>query len=517
MGSCISRQLPEDQEERWRPRLLTKWKQRRALKKAERHFRRASPTFEETKEIDTLRATEYTPLKDHVYLDYTGAGLYGEKQLRTHFDLLRSSIYSDSSSTSNAAAIKRIREHVLSFFRASPDEYELIFTANASHALKLVGESYPFTPQGELLLLWDNHNSVQGLREFARGKGTPITHVPVMPPNLNIDEAFLKKSICTSSDSHRLFAYPAQSNFSGVQHSLKWIEEAQAHGWEVVLDAASFVPANRLDLSQWHPDFVPISFYKMFGYPSGIGCLIARKQTLAKLQRPWVSSGKFPTMTMNLLDSPDSSNGNENRIAARKWHEVFEDGSVDFFGLPAVEIGLNHLSSIGMETISSRVKLLAGWLIDRLLELRHSNGQRVVIVYGPQNTVNRGGTITLNFFDPTGRVIDERVVDKRALPINLSLRTGCFCNPGASEAAFYLTEEALLNAFNQEAAAKKQEGNPKTFDEFLLDMGMKTGGGIRISLGLMTNFADCFRFLQFAHGFIDNIPTETDLKPRPHC
>ncbi|KAK2825699.1 hypothetical protein FQN49_007455, partial [Arthroderma sp. PD_2] len=505
--------LPEDRASR-RPRLLTKWRQRRALKKAERHFRRASPTFEETKEIDTLRDTEYTPLKDHIYLDYTGAGLYGEKQLRTHFDLLRSSIYSDSNSTSNAAAVEQARSHILSFFRASPDEYEVIFTANASHALKLVGEAYPFTPAGELLLLWDNHNSVQGLREFARGKGVAVTYAPVTSPELKADEAFLKKAICTKGTGNpRLFAYPAQSNFSGVQHSMEWIEVAHAHGWDVVLDAASFVPANVLDLSRYHPDFVPISFYKMFGYPSGIGCLIARKQALSKLQRPWVSGEKIPAMIQGQGSNALSSNTKMNQ----KYHEIFEDGSIDFFGLPAIEIGLNHLSSIGMDTIHSRVLLLAGWLIDRLLELRHSNGRRAVVLYGPQNTEGRGGTISFNFIDPTGRVIDERIVDERALPINLSLRTGCFCNPGAGEAAFHLTEQALLDAFHQEAAAKDQEGDPKTFDEFLIDMGMSTGGGVRISLGLMTNFADCFRFLQFAHTFLDNIPAETNLKARLHC
>jgi molybdenum cofactor sulfurtransferase len=37
----------------------------------------------------------------------------------------------------------------------------------------------------------------------------------------------------------------------------------------VLLDAASLVPSNRLDLSRWHPDFVAISFYKIFGYPTG--------------------------------------------------------------------------------------------------------------------------------------------------------------------------------------------------------------------------------------------------------
>ena len=32
---------------------------------------------------------------------------------------------------------------------------------------------------------------------------------------------------------------PAQSNFSGVQHPLEWIEQAHAHGWDVLLDAAA--------------------------------------------------------------------------------------------------------------------------------------------------------------------------------------------------------------------------------------------------------------------------------------
>jgi selenocysteine lyase/cysteine desulfurase len=68
-----------------------------------------------------------------------------------------------------------------------------------------------------------------------------------------------------------LFAYPAQSNFTGVQHSLTWIQEAHDQGSDVLLDAAALVPCHRLDLSLWHPDFVALSFYKMFGYPTGVG------------------------------------------------------------------------------------------------------------------------------------------------------------------------------------------------------------------------------------------------------
>ena len=76
-----------------------------------------------------------------------------------------------------------------------------------------------------------------------------------------------------------------------VQHPLEWIEVAHKWGWDVLVDCAAFVPTNRLDLSEWHPDFVPLSFYKIFGYPTGIGCLLARKQALAKLQRPWYAGG----------------------------------------------------------------------------------------------------------------------------------------------------------------------------------------------------------------------------------
>lgn len=34
-----------------------------------------------------------------------------------------------------------------------------------------------------------------------------------------------------------------------------------------------------------------ISFYKMFGYPTGVGGLVARKSFLAKLRKPYFSGG----------------------------------------------------------------------------------------------------------------------------------------------------------------------------------------------------------------------------------
>jgi selenocysteine lyase/cysteine desulfurase len=101
--------------------------------------------------VDELRAREYTRLNERgdVYLDYTGAGLYAESQLREHHDLLRASVFGNPHSTnpSSLAATQHVdaaRKAVLAFLNASPDEYTVAFTPNASGALKLVGEAYPF-------------------------------------------------------------------------------------------------------------------------------------------------------------------------------------------------------------------------------------------------------------------------------------------------------------------------------------------------------------------------------------
>jgi len=260
----------------------------------QQRFEQIYPTFKTTSVLDELRATEYARLdaQGHIYLDYTGGGLYSESQLRQHMDLLRNNVFGNPHSfnpTSMAMThlVERARSSVLEFFEASPEEYVAIFTANATGALKLVGESFPFGPGDHYLLTFDNHNSVNGIREFARARGAEFTYVPVVLPDMRVDEAQLESYLDLARPGGKnLFAFPAQSNFSGAQHSLEWIARAHGKGWTVLLDAAAFAPTNRLDLSRWQPDFVPLSFYKMFGYPTGVGCLLARKSILDQLCRP---------------------------------------------------------------------------------------------------------------------------------------------------------------------------------------------------------------------------------------
>jgi molybdenum cofactor sulfurtransferase len=468
-------------------------------------FLRRHSAYGTTIALDELRTTDYARLdsQGHTYLDYTGGGLYAESQVRRHHELLAESVLGNPhshnpTSLASTALVEAARCAVLDFFRADPAEYVVVFTANASGALKTVGESYPFAPGGRYLLSYDNHNSVNGIREFARRCGATVTYLPVSDPELRLDPEMVSRRLADSDPgAHNLFAFPAQSNFSGVQHPLGLVAEARGRGWDVVLDSAAFAPTNPLDLSRVTPDFVPLSFYKMFGYPTGVGALIARRAALAKLARPWFAGG-----TISLAS-----------VQGEGWHHLmpgaagFEDGTVDYLSLPAVTIGLEHLSRIGMDTIHTRVVALTGWLLESMTSLRHTNGTSMVRVFGPTDLECRGATVAFYLLDPTGAPYDVDAMETLAGRAGISLRTGCFCNPGDGEIAHHITHADMADCF-----AEKPE--PVTFTEcrdLIRDASGKMPNTMRVSLGLASNFADVYRFMTFAAGFRDRDPASALL------
>lgn len=374
------------------------------------------------------------------------------------------------------------------FFNASPDEYLCVFTANASAALRLVGESYPFTPGGTFGLTFDNHNSVNGIREFARRNGADIAYVPVVAPELRIDRTAITRLLAEADPSaHNLLAFPAQSNFSGVQHRLELVDEAHEAGWDVLVDAAAFAPTNRFDVARVRPDFATFSFYKMIGYPTGVGCLLMRRDRVDALQRPWFAGG---TITIASVQG-DGHYLHDDESA-------FEDGTIDYLNLPAVGSGLQYLERIGVESIHRRVVALTSWLLGALTGLRHSSGRPLVQIHGPTDAIERGGTVTFVLRDADGSPVDDRRVEELANHANISLRTGCFCNPGAGEIANHLSAHEMATWFHR--------AEPMSFlelrERLLADFDVLVAA-IRVSVGVATNFPDVYRFMCFMQGFID--------------
>ncbi|HUG34372.1 MAG TPA: aminotransferase class V-fold PLP-dependent enzyme, partial [Anaerolineales bacterium] len=241
-----------------------------------------------------------------------------------------------------------------------------------------------------------------------------------------------------------------------------------------------------LDLGKVKPDFIPVSFYKMFGYPTGIGALIARKQTLAKLHRPWFAGGTI-TVASVIGEKFYMADGSS----------AFEDGTIDYLNIPAVEIGLKHLESIGYDVIHERVHCLTGWLLNNLTALKHANGADLVRIYGPTTGEGRGGAVTVNFYDQDGNVFDHRYIEAQANNANISLRTGCFCNPGAGEVALGVSRVELDVCFTKPGHEERLSQ-----DDFRMCFDGKSIGAVRISVGMVTNYKDVKAVLSFAKGLV---------------
>ena len=205
-------------------------------------FLTAYPDYAATARLDELRATEYSYLDSggHIYLDYTGAGLASDAQLRAHVERVRGGCFGNPHSESPASAastllIEQARQAVLRYFNAAAEEYAVIFTQNATGACRLVGEAYPFRSRSRLVLTADNHNAMNGIREFARAGGAAVRYVGMSAADLRVADAEVAAALGHAERPGRsgrrgLFGYPAQSNFSGVQHPLAWVDLAQAAG-----------------------------------------------------------------------------------------------------------------------------------------------------------------------------------------------------------------------------------------------------------------------------------------------
>ncbi len=430
-----------------------------------------------------LRARELSRVDRarQTYLDWTGSALHPESLVRRHAQSLHDTVlgnpHSDSlASRASTSLIEAARAAVLRFLDASSDDYDVCFCANASGALRLVGEAYPFGRGSQLVLAADNHNSVNGIRTWARTAGATVRILPLD------DELRLHGGI-TALGTERatepsLVAFPAQSNFSGVRHPLELVHRAHELGFDVLVDAAAFLPTSPLSLREVRADFVALSLYKITGYPSGIGALVARRAALAKLRRPSFSGG-----TVEAVSAWDDVH------VLKQDSEAFEDGTVNFLGLAAVPAALEFMTSVGMSRITRRVSALARDLTDRLASLHHRNGAPLVALYGA-NGSDHGATIAFNVLDAGGNVVPYWHVEERARESRVSVRGGCFCNPGAAERALGIDAGALADCLR--VARERQHA----FSHAWLAECLGTPvGALRISLGYGSDSTDISRGL----------------------
>lgn len=485
------------------------------------------------KSIDEIRATEFKRLDRDglVYLDHAGTTLYSEIQMETIFKGLTTSVYGNphsqsDSSLASAEIIGEARQQVLDFCNASARDYKCIFTSGATAALKLVGEAFPWSTQSTFMYTMENHNSVLGIREYALSKGatsfaidieeaahdgggyrSPVSSIKVLQhPVLRRNETALLEEEPTGN-AYNLFAFPSECNFSGSRFSLHLVNtirddtERVLEGspyckgrWMVLIDAAKGCATKPPDLSKYQADFVVISFYKIFGYPTGLGALIVRTEAAKLLKKSYFSGGTVAASIAD-IDFVKRREGIE---------EFFEDGTISFLSIAALHHGFKILNTLSMSAISRHTASLATYVRKILSTLRHGNGVRVCTLYGRSDSKvlydELGPIISFNLKRPDSSWFGYREVEKLASLSGIQLRTGCFCNPGACAKFLGLSHLDLLSNI---------KAGHVCWDDHDIVNGKPTGA-VRVSFGYMSTFEDAKRLINFIVKSFASLPTQSE-------
>jgi molybdenum cofactor sulfurtransferase len=400
-----------------------------------------------------------------------------------------------ASSQLSSRLIDDTRLHVLRFFNASPDDFDVVFVANATAAIKLVADAFRDTDAG----FWygyhaDAHTSLVGIRELA-DRGSRCFR-----DDAEVDEWISN----TAVNNHRggqnlgLFAYPAQSNMTGHRPPLAWcgqIRDATASSpsrMYTLYDAAGLVSTCPLDLGNMSnaPDFTTLSFYKIFGFPD-LGALIVRKESADVLRRRRYFGGGTVDMVITAGEPWHSKK-------AVSLHSSLEDGTTPFHSILALNSALSaHTQLYGsMSNISRHATFLARKAYDALSDLRHANGTAVCNFYGVENSDgnvwgSRGPVIAFNLLDSRGRWVGASEVEKLAIVKNIQLRTGGLCNPGGVARHLGLSPEEMRKNF---ASGQRCGDNHDIING-------KPVGAVRISFGAMSSLSDVEALTAFVQEF----------------
>jgi len=520
-----------------------------------------------------------------VYLDYAGAALPLASQLQAlarhaSATVLANPHSSGPAASATAAQMEHARALVLAHFCGShaPD-WECVWTSGTTAALRLVAEVFPFGEGSTLILPESCHTSVMGMRGPAGAKGALC-----LCAGSSRDYAELAaKGAPTSARAshlqvlvrHSLAVVTAECNLTGdrtdsasIAHSLSRVSAGKdalpgtsSTRWWVLVDGAKAAATGELDMPSTGAAFCAVSFYKMFGVPTGLGALLVRRDALrllrkdlshayfgggavaAALPRPIRSSWDVVQQSHPSASALSSSSATANTTIVRPAEqpggaasssalgparffnppkvqvaEALVDGTLHFLGISWLQHGFEELRRVGgSRAVARHAGVLAEELVARLASLRHATGVPVVEIYGNWKGRGRdhkattegvfsapsrlsGPTVAFNVLRYDGSYVGYAEVGKLA-SLNrppIQLRTGCCCNPGGCQALLNMTEADVLAA----VAAGKQCG-----DHLDLLNGRPTGV-VRASLGKDSTWEDVDHLVCFIEKTFVLVPAD---------
>ncbi|KAL0230009.1 hypothetical protein PCE1_003573 [Barthelona sp. PCE] len=476
--------------------------------------------------IDGLRDFQFPMLSGHkapVYLDFTGSSLAAKSQIDEYGEYLLSNLMGNPHS-GFSSEIPKTAHQLLSAFNTDYSAYSVVFTSGATASIKLVGESFDFGENGVFMYTENNHISVTAIRVYAKSSTV------VEPQITTIVNTARDISANQPSGTLNLLAFPLESNFNGFRSSvdrLKRLKEELPDNWYVLVDVAASVPHSPLDLSNVIGDFFPMSFYKMFGNPTGSGALVVRKEAIPTLVKTY--SGGGTVIWSNTTDV----------IFRNHFSNRFQDGTPAFDLMPAIRIGLSHLRKLTFDAIHKHTQALSNYLRSHLERYQYSTGMKALYVLDIEPVDadelfdEVGPVVSFIVRNSDGSIRNSREVAEDAAMHNIKVRSGCLCNYGGCNImrrAFAVEQEEIARVYMNGCKGQtkfclfrkywidssdrwdpQQYGVPDCgcgeasldYRYFRFAESQVVDGVVRVSVGYLSDFKDIERFLAWLTNYLN--------------
>eukprot|EP00977_Amphora_coffeiformis_P012761 scaffold3226_cov160-Amphora_coffeaeformis.AAC.22 len=527
------------------------------------------PVEEQQSSTTTTHQTNEESCRE-VYLDYAGAALPWRSQLEQIGNQV--SILANPHSTGPAAArtarrMEHVQKRLLDWLDAQPGRlagiqrnrlnslkgqkdhdddddddldhhpgYEILFTSGTTQAMQIVAERLAWKAKcqncgrsSQFVCPVETHTSLIGMRGCALARGASFHCLPIaqLVSELNADKppswykAHSQPCLFCPAQVPNLLAVPLECNFGGnrTAFSQAWVQKLSQPGrpcWSL-LDIAKAVSTGPVSLRRENPDFCTLSFYKIFGAPTGLGCLLVKRSILNE----WLGHVGSTEQLYYGGGSVDLLLPQQNITIPRSSPSLLSSlnsGTCHFRGIVDLNHGFDIVDRLGMEAIRRHTLSLSRELFRRFRRLRHANNSPVVVFYGAWSNesaleaIDIGPTLAFNLRRQDGSYVGFNEVAKLAAlnrPYPIQLRVGCFCNPGACQQALQLKEDIVLENH-------RKTGHVCGDDIDIID-GMPTGA-VRVSFGKDSTWEDLDALVSFVERlFVANgskLDTSWDNSPR---
>ncbi|KAG6879539.1 hypothetical protein C0992_001687 [Termitomyces sp. T32_za158] len=464
-----------------------------------------------------LLAAEYPAihLSELLHLDHAASPPPPISAVTAFATKLSSSIYSNPHSHGPThQEIDGMRSRVMHILfglnQRDQEGWDLIWTSGTTASLKLVAESFPWSPRSRYRYLKESHTSVVGVRGCALAGGAEVE-------SLTLDAFLSPISVEYDCDSHILHAYPAQCNVTGSRLglnpalSIARIPNKGDVKHVVLVDAAAYLSTSPLDLSivpyKDAPDFV--------GHPTGLGFLLVKRSSahlLTLRQDTYFGGGAIEAISVSSPYWIHPRGSKDTGTSVGLVHERFEHGTVPYLSIIALGCAIDShqrlftpplnstllAPSSSLRAVSHHTHYLADLARASMASLKHWDNTPLVRIHkgeGSELWEDDGPTIAFTLNTPSSSSSRPRHIGhihllNLATLANIQLRAGGLCNTGVLARVSGLSDRELFKLWEDGRVCGDSV-------EFGGDTHDKPLGLARISFGACSRVQDVYKFIDF--------------------